>query len=294
MAQSIPHRDRRTRALAYLELTKPRLTLLVMFAGLTGYYVASVGAVDVIGLVHTLVGIGLASAGAMALNQYLEREYDARMLRTAHRPLPEARLLPGEALAFGTLLALSSVMYLTTWVNWLTGALVAATMVIYLFLYTPLKRISPWNTVVGAIPGALPIVSGWVGARNSLDTGALILFAILYFWQFPHFLSIAWLYREDYRRAGYKMFPGMPNGAVLTNGHILVASLCLLVVSLLPTPAGLTGNLYLGIALLVGGGFLSCGVLLVWRQTAASARRLMIASFIYPVLLWSFMIVDKL
>lgn len=279
---------------AYLELTKPRLTLLVLFSALTGYCLGASGNLDLLNLVGALLGIGLASAGALALNQYAERVYDAQMARTQKRPLPQGRLRPVEALAFGIALCIISVLFLTLFINILTGFLVSLTILTYLFAYTPLKRISYFNTAVGAISGALPIVCGWTAARNALAPEALVLFGILFFWQFPHFLSIALLYREDYRRAGYKMLPLRENGIPRTNRQILFACAALLGVSLFPALLGLAGKMYLAAALLAGGAFLGCGISLALYRNNLFARRLMFASFVYPLVVWSFMIYDKI
>ncbi len=278
---------------AYLELTKPRLTLLVLFSALTGYCLGASGNINLLNLAGALFGIGLASAGALALNQYAERVYDARMIRTQKRPLPQGRLRPVEALAFGTALCIVSVLFLTLYINILTGFLVSLTILTYLFAYTPLKRISYFNTAVGAVSGALPIVCGWTAARNALAPEALALFGILFFWQFPHFLSIALLYREDYRRAGYKMLPLRENGIPRTNRQILFACAALLGASLFPALLGLAGKMYLAAALLAGGAFLGCGISLALYRNNLFARRLMFASFVYPLIVWSFMIYDK-
>ncbi len=283
-----------TRARAYLELTKPRLTLLVLFSAFTGYCLGASGNIALLNLIGAMFGIGLASAGALALNQYAERTHDARMLRTQRRPLPQGRLKPLEALAFGTLLCIFSVIYLAAAVNILTGFLVAMTILTYLFAYTPLKRITYFNTAVGAISGALPIVCGWTAARSDLAPEALALFGILFFWQFPHFLSIALLYREDYRRAGYKMLPLRENGIPRTNRQILLACAALLGVSLFPSLLGLAGTMYLAAALLAGSAFLGCAVSLALYRNNRFARRLMFASFVYPLIVWSFMIYDKI
>lgn len=289
-----PARKPSQKILAYLELTKPRLTLLVVFSALTGYYLGSTGSIDILPLLNALLGIGLASGGALALNQYAEREHDAKMERTQKRPLPTGRLKPGEALGFGVLLCAIAVLHLAIAVNLLTASLVAATILSYLLAYTPLKRKSYLNTAVGAISGALPIVCGWAASRNALGAESLVLFGILFFWQFPHFLSIALLYREDYRKAGYKMLPNRENGIRMTNRHIILACLALVGVSLLPAAMGLTGKIYVAVALLAGGGFLLCGISAALYKTNVFARRLMFASFAYPLLVWGFLMFDKL
>jgi protoheme IX farnesyltransferase len=265
-----------------------------MFSALTGYCLGSPEIIEMAGLFHALLGIGLASAGALALNQYAEREYDAKMARTRQRPLPAGRLKPVEALAFGSFLCISAVIYLAVAVNLLTSFLVMITILSYLLAYTPLKRVSYLNTAVGAVSGALPVVCGWTAARNALTIESAILFGILFFWQFPHFLSIALLYKEDYRKAGYKMLPFRKNGIRRTNEHIIAACAALLLISLFPAVVGLTGKVYLTVALLSGSAFLACGISLALYQTGTFARRLMFASFVYPLLVWGTMIADRL
>lgn len=277
----------------FLELAKPRLTILVVFSTFTGYYLGANGAIHFGELLNVLIGIALASGGALALNQYLEREFDAQMKRTRHRPLPSGRLQPKEAAFFGVFLCLAGITFTAFAVNMLTSLLVFLTILSYLFAYTPLKRKTALNTAVGAIPGALPVVCGWTGARNTLDVESLVLFGILFFWQFPHFLSIALLYRNDYQRAGFKMMPAMKNGDRWTHQHIIAACIALMIVSILPVVSGLTGVLYFVVALLAGLVFLGYGVCLAIFNTPAFARRLMLASFIYPLLVWGFMIIDK-
>lgn len=282
------------KAPAFLSLTKPRLTLLVMCSTLTGFYLATSGAVDVGLLIFTLLSIGLTSAGALALNQFIERNFDAQMDRTRHRPLPGGKILPREALGFGVLLCFSGLMLAIISINPLTGFLILITILNYVLIYTPLKRLSPVNTAIGAISGALPIVCGWTAVRNSLDVDCLILFGILFFWQFPHFLSIALLYQNDYSRAGYKMFPVVDNGRLWTDLHIIGASLLLLITSILPAVTGLNGTLYLVAAIIAGSVFLGLGIARAIANSAVFSRRLMLASFVYPIVLWGFMIADKL
>ncbi|MEP7220278.1 MAG: heme o synthase, partial [Bacteroidota bacterium] len=189
----------------YVELTKPRLTLLSVLTTLAGFYVARQGPLDVMLLMHTLIGTFMVGGGCGALNMYVEREHDTLMRRTMNRPLPSGKLPPVEALVFGLLLTIGGTLYLWLMVNPLTAILGAVTVVSYVLFYTPMKRLSTLNTVIGGIPGALPPVMGWAAARGSLSPEAAVLFAILFFWQMPHFLARAWMYREDYARAGYKM-----------------------------------------------------------------------------------------
>ncbi len=281
------------KAAAFVQLCKPRLTLLVLFSALTGFYLGAPGQIEWLILFHSLFGIALASSGALALNQFVEREHDARMERTRHRPLPEGLLQPTEALIFGVSLSLSSVIYLAYLVNLLTATLVAVTIVSYLFAYTPLKRYSFLNTLVGAIPGALPILCGWTAATNQLSLEGWVLFGILFLWQFPHFLSIAILYSDDYEQAGYKMLPTQRNGIKRTHRHILITCVALLAISVVPTVLGLTGNIYLWVAIVSGALFLACGVAVAMNHSRHRAKQLMMASFVYPLVLWGFMMIDK-
>ena len=281
------------KAAAFVQLCKPRLTLLVLFSALTGFYLGEANQIEWMVLFHSLFGIALASSGALALNQFIEREHDARMERTRHRPLPEGLLQPAEALVFGVSLSLGSVIFLAYMVNLLTATLVAATIVSYLFAYTPLKRYSFLNTLVGAIPGALPILCGWTAATNQLSIEGWVLFGILFLWQFPHFLSIAILYSDDYEQAGYKMLPTQHNGIKRTHRHILITCIALLMLSVVPTLLGLTGNIYMWVAIVSGVLFLACGIAVVLNHSRHLAKRLMMASFVYPLVLWGFMMIDK-
>jgi protoheme IX farnesyltransferase len=232
------------------------------------------------------VGTLLSSAGAAALNMVLERDADAKMERTKDRPLPAGRLSPGEALAFGTLLSAGGVAYLAAAVNLLTAGLAAAALASYLGLYTPLKRRTSLCTLVGAIPGALPPVMGWAAARGTLDVGAAALFLILFFWQLPHFLALAWMYREDYARAGQPMLPvAEPDGAS-TGRQVVLQTLALVVASSLPAGLGLAGPGYLAAALALGAGFLGFGIAFSTLRSRERAWRLFMASVTYlPLLL---------
>jgi protoheme IX farnesyltransferase len=272
----------------YVELTKPRLTMLSVLTTLAGYVIAANGAVDTWTLVHALVGAFIVGGGCGALNMYVEREYDAQMRRTQTRPIPSGRIGATEVLIFGTLLSIVGVVYLALAVNPLTAILGAATIVSYVFLYTPLKRISTLNTLVGGIPGALPPVMGWAAARNDLgpDPGALILFLILFFWQMPHFLALAWMYRRDYQRAGYKMLTIEDTDGSSTSRQILLYTAALLPVSLLPTMAGIGGTVYFFSALALGIFFLALGVMLARQKKNRDARMLFYYSLLYlPILL---------
>ncbi|MCX8156749.1 MAG: heme o synthase [Verrucomicrobiae bacterium] len=276
------------------ELTKARLNSLVLLTTAAGYYLGSEGALDAWGLARALGGTGLLAGGAAVLNQYLEREFDARMTRTAHRPLPAGRVKPETALLLGGLLSLAGLVYLAAEVNLLTAFLGAVTLITYLFIYTPLKRRTIWNTVVGAVPGALPPVMGWVAAQGRLDWGALAVFAILFFWQVPHFLAIAWLYRDDYARGGYVMLPVVDPQGARTARHALHYTVAMTTASIFPSLLGLTGGLYLAGALFLGALFLSATLWFARRMHRTSARALFLASILYHPVLVGLMVWDKI
>jgi heme o synthase len=282
------------RALDYLALTKPRVVLMVLITAFVGFYLASPGELHWLLLGHTLIGVALASGGTLALNQYLERELDARMLRTRERPLPEGRLQPGEALGFGVAITASGLIYLTWLVNPLSGLITAGSVASYLFLYTPLKQKTPFCLMVGAVPGALPPVTGWAAASGGLSLEAWVLFAILFLWQIPHSLSIAVLYREDYARANFQLLPVVEPEGTRTGRQIVVHSLALLAVGLLPTSLQVAGAVYFVTAFVLGMAMLTCGVMVAISYSSAAARRLLFASLIYLPALLVMMAVDKI
>jgi len=278
----------------FLELTKPRITTLVVLTALVGFVMASQTAILAAPLVFALVGTGLVAAGASALNMVLERDTDARMLRTRNRPLAAGRMRPPEAVGFGlglTTLGLA-VLY------WLSGPLSAAvaflTWFTYLFCYTPLKRRTSLSTLVGAVPGALPPVIGWAAARGTVDGGAFVLFAILFLWQVPHFLAIAWIYRDDYMRGGLPMLPVVDAEGRLTGRQTVAHAFALLLVSLVPTGAAMAGRAYLVGALLLGAGLLAFSLRLALLRTVAAARSLFLASVVYLTCLCALLIADRL
>lgn len=277
----------------FAELTKARLTSLVLLSTLVGFCLGWQGRMDYLLMLHTLLGTALLAAGAAALNQLLERDRDAKMQRTAHRPLPSGRLQPDTVLIFGGVSGAAGLVYLALAVNLLTSLLGALTLVSYLFLYTPLKPLTPLNTVVGAIPGALPPLMGWVAARGEITAAGWSLFAIQFFWQLPHFLAIAWLYREDYARAGFAMLPVVEPTGRQTAAHAVCHALGLLPVSMCPALFGLTGMLYLAGALLLGVAFLGCALQFARQRSERSARRLFFASVLYLPLLLGLMVADK-
>ncbi len=268
----------------YLELTKPRIAVLVLVTVSVGFALASQGAVEFSQLAHTLFGVALVAGASSALNQYIERDTDRLMPRTARRPLPAGRLLPMEVLAFGIAMGAMGVLYLASFVNLTSAVLTGLTLVLYAFAYTPLKRKTAVCTAVGAIPGALPPVLGWTGAGGELGGGAFSLFAIMFLWQFPHFLAIAWLYREQYGNAGLKMLPSRRPGVTgwLATGY----ALALVPVSLFPSQFGLAGDAFFLTALVLGAGYLLCSVRFMRRETQSTARGLLWSSLLYlPLLL---------
>ncbi len=283
----------RGQAADFLELTKPRVVLMVLVTTSVGFYLGSGTTLNSTLLFHTLLGTALAAGGTVALNQFLEREADALMERTRRRPLPSGRLKPIEALAFGVAITTGGLLYLSLVVHPLSGLITAFIVGSYLFLYTPLKQKTPLCTIVGAFPGALPPVVGWAAARGGVGLEAWVLFAILFLWQLPHSLAIAVLYRQDYARAGFRLLPIVDPEGRSTGRQVVLQCLALLVVGLLPTLIGLTGPLYFVAALLLGGGFLWYGVEMALLCSEARARRLLWVSLVYLPLLLGFMALDK-
>lgn len=277
----------------YLELTKPRVTLMVVITMAFGFYVGSRGAMDWLLLLHALIGTTLVAGGTSALNQYWERDLDAKMLRTKNRPLPAGRLQPRPALLFGGIISLAGIGHLLFWVNTLTAFLAAATLASYVFLYTPLKQRNSLSTIVGAIPGALPPLGGWTAARNELSIEGWILFAILFVWQLPHFLAIAWIYRDDYRRGGFPMLTVIDPDGDSAGRQIISNCLALLPISLLPTIVGMAGRFYFIGALTLSLFFLACGIAVMRHRSNVTVRRLLHASLLYLPILLALMAWDK-
>jgi protoheme IX farnesyltransferase len=270
----------------YLELTKARVVLMVLITTLAGAYLGAGSTLPVALVVHALVGTALAAGGTMALNQYMEREADARMARTRTRPIPDGRLAPREALLVGLALLAAGLVHLLLHTNALATGVVAAIAASYLLVYTPLKSVTPLCSLVGAVPGALPPVAGWAVVRGSIDIEAVVLFGIMFLWQIPHTLAISALYRDDYARAGIRVLPAVdrhgPSTALYAIGHCLA----LLPVALMPTVFGFAGATYFLVALGLGLAFLWSAVGLARRGTLDAARRLMVTSLVYlPVLL---------
>jgi len=283
----------RERVSAYLELTKPRITFLIVLTAAAGFGLASRGDVNYVALTSALFGIALLSSGIATLNQYMERDLDGLMRRTAGRPLPSGKLLPWEAMAFGVGLTVAAEIYLLAFVNPLSAMLGLTVIAGYLFGYTPLKTRTSLSTLVGAFPGAVPPLIGWTAARGELSIEGWVLFAILFLWQFPHFLAIAWMYREDYSRAGILMLPVVEPDGRVTAQQIVVYTVMLIPVSLLPTILGMSGKVYFYGAIVLGLLFLYSSVRAAFSLSRQQARRLLLASVLYLPLLFILMVLNK-
>lgn len=270
----------------FAELTKPRISLMVMLTAAVGFVVGSGDQVDWLTFTHAVLATGLLAGGASTLNQLIERETDALMRRTAERPLPAGRMTPNHALRVGVALSVAGVLYLALAVNVLTALLGVVTLSSYVFVYTPLKRHSSLATLVGAVPGALPPVMGFAAARDAVDPAALVLFTILFLWQLPHFLAIAWLYRVDYERGGFPLLTRGDEGGARTSRQMILYCAALLPVSLLPAALGVAGPWYAGAALLAGVAFLvACGAF-ARAVGPRTARRVILTSVLYlPVVM---------
>ncbi len=283
----------RQRVMDYLALAKPRVVVMVMAVTVAGFYMGTTGVADWVRLLHLLIGVALSAGGTLALNQYMERDEDALMQRTQSRPLPEGRVQPLEALCFGAVMTIVGLLYLTVMAHVLAGLVTAVTVCTYLFAYTPLKLKTSLCSVVGAVPGALPPVTGWVAASGRFDAAVWVLFAILFLWQLPHSLAIAWLYRDDYARAGFRLLPVIHPDGRSTGRQIIANCLALLGVGLLPTLIGLTGPIYFMAAFIFGLVFLGFGVDAALSRTDEAARRLVLASLVYVPLVFLLMVLDK-
>lgn len=278
----------------WADLIKARLTTLVVLTTAAGFYAGWRGPLDWMFLFHTVFGTALVASGAAALNQLLEREHDAKMRRTETRPLPAGRLTVETVLLVGVGLSIVGLIWLAVAVNLLTSVLGAMTLILYVWIYTPLKRVTTLNTVVGAIPGALPPLMGWTAARGEISAGGWALFAILFFWQLPHFLAIAWIYREDYARGGFKMLPVADPEGRRTAGQAMSHTLGLLAVSLSPFVLRLAGKIYLAAALGLGFVFFMAALRFSQQLTIPRARALFFVSIIYLPLLFGALAWDKL
>ena len=274
-------------------LAKPRLNVLVVVSALAGYAMAGGDTLDVLRMLYTLIGTGLVAGGASALNQIIEREADGLMRRTRLRPLPDGRLQTTEALLFAVVVSAMGLLILAAAVNVLSAAVAFATLGVYAAIYTPMKRRTSFSTVVGAIPGALPPVIGWAAAQDAVTQGAWVLFGIVFLWQLPHFLAIAWIYREDYARAGFPMLPVIePDGRSTARQAVLYAA-AMLPLSLAPTLMGMTGRAYFAGALVLGAAFIWLALRFARSRSTANARLLFFGSITYLPLLWILMIADR-
>ena len=281
-----------SRAADFVELTKPRITALVLVTAAVGYAVGGQGSFHPSAFLVFLAGTALLCGGASTLNQYMERDADARMVRTSRRPIPAGRLRPEEALAFGLVLSAAGLLMLS-FVNLLTVALGAASLLSYVLAYTPLKRVTSLCTVVGAVPGALPPLMGWAAARGELGAPGWGLFAILFLWQLPHFLAIGWLYRDDYARGGFPMLAVMDPDGSASGRQALLYTTALLPVTLAAGVLAAAGTGYLWGALAMGVVFLICAALFAWKRSAGTARRLFLVSVLYLPALLGLMVFDR-
>lgn len=286
----------------YIELTKPRITWLILMSTGIGYFYGLPSAatwweflknIPLLHLLHTIVGTGLIASGTAALNQWYEREADRKMRRTMMRPLPAGKMSSRAAFGFGVALSVAGFLELWLGVNLLCAAIGAFTLASYLFLYTPMKQRTWWSTTVGAIPGAMPPMIGFAAAAGAITRESWVLFAILFLWQFPHFYSIAWMYKEDYARAGIRMLPVVEPDCRSTARQIVLYGLALIPVSLAPSLLGMTGRIYFAGALLLGLWFLYSGVRVAVDRTTLRARAVLIASVLYLPLIYGLMLVDR-
>jgi len=277
----------------YIALTKPRITWLILMSTGMGYFFGLTGAIHVWALLHTILGTGLIASGTAALNQWYERDADARMRRTDQRPLPAGQLAPRNAFLFGFALSVLGFVELGLGVNWLSAGLGLFTLVTYLGIYTPLKQISPVSTTLGAIPGAMPPLIGFAAASGTLTAEAWVLYAILFVWQFPHFYAIAWMYREDYERAGIKMLPVVEPDGDSTVRQMLFFSALLIPVSLAPRYLDMTGNFYVAGTLAAGVAFVAACVRMSKDRTILKARSVLLVSVIYLPVLYGLLLLDR-
>ena len=276
-----------------IELIKARLTLLVLLTTAVGFYVGAEGPINWTLLLQTVLGTAAAAAGAAALNQWWEYRLDALMRRTQTRPLPAGRMRPLEALAIGSALSIFGVIYLAFACNGLSAALAAITIIVYIFGYTPLKVVSTFNTALGAVPGALPPMIGWAAARGTLNAGAWMLFAILFFWQLPHFFAIAWMYRDDYARAGFQMISSDDRTGERSASQSVFFCMLLLIVAGLPAYLGIATVFYLLTELILGGVFVAMAMRFLKTRERSDARRLFLTSIIYLPLLLGALVLCK-
>jgi protoheme IX farnesyltransferase len=292
-ADAVALPDSWSRANDFLALAKPRLNFLVVASSLAGYVMGGGDISNAALVLCTVAGTALVAGGASAFNQVIEREQDGRMRRTRLRPVPNGRLQPAESLVFAAVISIAGLVILAAGATLLSAVVALATLFVYAAIYTPLKRWSSFSTVVGAIPGALPPVIGWAAARDSLSEGAWVLFAILFLWQLPHFLAIAWMYREDYARAGFPMLPVIEPDGRSTARQAMIYCAALLPVSLAPTLVGMTGTVYFVAALVLTLLFFGLTIRFARTRAVADARRLFFGSIIYLPVLWILMIAGR-
>ena len=278
----------------YVALTKPRLNFLVVATSAAGYYLGAAGTTDLISMAEAVTGTALVAGGAAALNQLYERDTDALMRRTRLRPLPAGRVAPADARMFGIALSAAGLVLLAARANWLSMALALATLVTYLAIYTPMKRRTPLSTIVGAVPGALPALIGWAASRGRIDLGGAALFAIVFCWQLPHFMAIAWLYRDDYAKAGFPMLPVIDPDGTRAGKQALYWSVLLVLASVAPVYTGLAGSFYLAVALVLSAALFALSVRFAVARNESTARALFYGSITYLPLLWIAMIGNKL
>ncbi len=291
--QAVPLADTRSRATDFLALTKPRLNALVVLTAGVGYLLGASAGFSFVTLLHTVVGSALVAGGAAALNQVTERDIDQVMERTRRRPMPAGRIRPGEAVAFALLLTTCGIAQLALGTNTIATLVAVATLVSYIAIYTPLKRRTPWATLVGAVPGALPVVIGWSAAQGSVGPVGWTLFGIVFLWQLPHFHALAWMYRDDFRRAQLPLLAVIEPDGRRNARHALGYAVALLPVSLLPSVVGLAGRSYSGAAIGLGVAFIVLAFRFAVSQSRERARALFFGSLVYLPLLWGMLVADR-
>ncbi len=292
IAHVLPAAQRSSAFSDYVSLTKPRLNFLVVLTSAAGYYLGAVSFPDLLQMAQAVIGTALVAGGSAVLNQVYERDTDARMRRTRLRPLPDQRIAPQEAAVYGCVLSAAGLGILAIATNWVAAALAAATLAIYVLVYTPMKRTSTLSTLVGAVPGALPAVIGWAAARGDIAIGGWTLFMIVFLWQIPHFMAIAWMYRDDYRAAGFPMLPVVEPDGLRTGQQALLYSAALLPVSIGPSVVGVAGWAYFWLALVLGTVLLVLSARFARSRSDRSARVLFFATIIYLPLIWAVMVLD--
>ena len=283
----------RTQLRDYYELAKPGIGFYAVISTFTSFWLASPAQVDYVLLIHTLIATALVTAGGGALNQVMEVEQDRAMRRTETRPLPSGRISVNVGIIYGLFFSIVGVVYMQLAVNTLCAVLAVATLIGYLAIYTPLKKKSHLSTIIGAFPGAIPILIGWAAVKGSVDMAGWVLFTILFFWQIPHFLAIAWMYRKDYARAGFPILSVLDDDALSVATQAVLYVVCMVPVSMLLTMINVTGWVYFWGALILGLGFIASGVMCAIRRTNTSAKQLLFASILYLPLLLALMVLDK-